>query len=463
MTGRIEATPGNDAHQSTSIRSLAKKLRTFDYFTIGFGTMVGVGWLVIMDDWLSRGGYLGAILGFVIGGISLFPIAYTYGQLVARLPDAGSEITYTAQVFPTTVSFATGWIMMLGYLVVCPWEAVAIGKIVGYIFPQMNTMELYRVAGYPIYLPHLITGLALTAIITFVNYRGVQQSARFQNWTTIGLLVLFVTFCAFGVAKGSTANFTPPFSQSAAVSILLVVQIVPYFMVGFESVAKCSEEARPNFPQRSFMHAMLAAVLVGILFYATVIAIVAYIHPWRSLVGQSFSTAVAFETAFGSRWIVQVIFVAATLSLLKVFNGNFLATSRLLFALGRKGLIHPKFGEVHSQNHTPGFAIAAIGLATAATACFGQALLVPITEVGAMASAFGWMAACAAYCRMTSSTKHLLIAALGTIVAGILITMKLAPGIPGHFSLYEWLTLAGWCLLGLALKRQPQSEQVLKS
>lgn len=211
---------------------LARKLRTFDYFTIGFGTMVGVGWLVIMDDWLARGGYLGAILGFVIGGVSLFPIAYVYGRLVARLPDAGSEITYTAQVFPASVSFATGWIMMLGYLVVCPWEAVAVGKIAAYIFPAMNTIELYRVAGYPIYLPHLIVGLGLTAAITYINYRGVQLSARFQNWTTVGLLVLFLAFSGSGLAKGSVQNFSEPFSHSGLVSILLVVQIVPYFKIG---------------------------------------------------------------------------------------------------------------------------------------------------------------------------------------------------------------------------------------
>ena len=42
---------------------LARKLRTTDYFTLAFGTMVGVGWLVVMDDWLARGGPLGAILG----------------------------------------------------------------------------------------------------------------------------------------------------------------------------------------------------------------------------------------------------------------------------------------------------------------------------------------------------------------------------------------------------------------
>jgi len=31
-----------------------------------------------MDDWLGRGGPLGAILGFAIGGLVLLPVAYVY-------------------------------------------------------------------------------------------------------------------------------------------------------------------------------------------------------------------------------------------------------------------------------------------------------------------------------------------------------------------------------------------------
>src|SRR5215472_12998017 len=123
---------------------LARKLRPTDYFALGFGAMVGVGWLVVMDDWLERGGPLGAILGFAIGGAALLPIGYVYGQLVMAMPDAAGEIAYTARAFPRSVSFATGWIMLLAYLIVCPWEAVAIGKIVAYLFPALDSMELYR-------------------------------------------------------------------------------------------------------------------------------------------------------------------------------------------------------------------------------------------------------------------------------------------------------------------------------
>src|SRR5437867_10427794 len=89
--------------------TLARQLRITDYFALAFGTMIGAGWLVLMDDWLGRSGPLGAILGFATGGLLLLPVGYVYGQWVQRLPDAAGEAAYTAQVFPPIVSYFTGW------------------------------------------------------------------------------------------------------------------------------------------------------------------------------------------------------------------------------------------------------------------------------------------------------------------------------------------------------------------
>src|SRR5580658_5717865 len=240
---------------------LARKLRLTDYFTLAWGSMVGVGWLVVMDDWLLRGGALGALLGFAIGGALLLPIGWVYGRLVAAMPDAAGEIAYTAAAFSRPISFSTGWIMMLAYFIVCPWEAVAVGRIAGYIVPSLDSLEIYRIAGRPVYLPHLIVGLGLTALLTTLNYRGVRLSATFQNWTSFGTLALFVVFVALGIGKGSPHNFPPLFTHTPLVSFLLVVQIVPYFMTGFESVSKAAEESTPEFRGQGFMKAICMAVL----------------------------------------------------------------------------------------------------------------------------------------------------------------------------------------------------------
>ena len=411
--------------------------------------MVGVGWLVVMDDWLGRGGPLGAILGFAIGGALLLPIGYVYGQLVMRMPDAAGEIAYTSKVFPEKVSFATGWMMVLAYFIVCPWEAVATGRIAGYIFPQLNQYELYRVGGKPVFLPHLAIGLALTGFLTLLNYRGIRLSATFQNWTAFGTLALFVVFVSFGTGHGSAANFTPLSSGDGIfVSIFLVMQIVPYFMTGFESVAKAAEEASPEFRSRGYFKAIMMAIVVGILFYTIVIAAVAYAAPWKSLLSTPFMTAVAFEQAVGSRWIVNVILFAALLSLFKVFNGNFVAASRLVFALGRRHMIDARYSRIHPTYQTPSAAVMAVGLSTGLCMLLGQALLVPISEVGSVASASGWTAACAAYYAMKPVAGRRIVAAVGILIGFMMILMKVIPELPGHFTLYEWLALAIWIVLG---------------
>jgi APA family basic amino acid/polyamine antiporter len=443
---------------------LARKLRLIDYFTLAWGTMVGVGWLVVMDDWLLRGGALGALLGFAIGGALLFPIGWVYGRLVAAMPDAAGEIAYTAAAFSRPVSFSTGWMMMLAYFIVCPWEAVAVGRIAGYIVPSLDSLEIYRIAGRPVYLPHLIVGLALTALLTALNYRGIRLSASFQNWTAFGTLALFVVFVALGVSKGSPRNFPPLFTHAPLISFLLVVQVVPYFMTGFESVSKATEESTPGFRSQGFLKAIFMAILTGILFYTIVIAAVAFVAPWRDLTSEKFMTAVAFQHSVSSRWIVNVILAAALLSLFKCFNGNFVAASRLLFALGRRGLIAPRAGHIHPVHQTPSTAVLCIGLATAACMLLGDAILVPVTEVGSVACAIGWAATCGAYIGMGRSgrlpaqsrlsAREWCVAGVGLLVAIGMLLMKIIPAIPGHFTMYEWLALGIWIALGMIAHRK---------
>ena len=425
---------------------LARKLRLTDYFTLGWGTMVGVGWLVVMDDWLLRGGALGALLGFAIGGALLFPIGWVYGRLVAAMPDAAGEIAYTAAAFNRPVSFSTGWMMMLAYFIVCPWEAVAVGRIAGYIVPALDSMEIYRVAGRPIFLPHLVIGLGLTALLTTLNYRGIRLSATFQNWTAFGTLALFVVFVALGVSKGSVHNFPPLFTHAPLVSFLLVVQIVPYFMTGFESVSKAVEEASPEFRTQRFFRAIWMAIFVGIVFYATIVVAVAFVAQWRLLVGEKFMTAVAFQQAVGSRWIVNIILAAALLSLFKCFNGNFVAASRLLLGIGRRDLVHPSLARVDRRDGTPVIAIVFMAIFTAGASLLGDALLVPVTEVGSLAVGVGWGTACLAAARRLPAARGAAYA--GAAVSAAIVLMTIVPAVPGSFTRAEWIALAAWSAIG---------------
>jgi amino acid transporter len=432
--------------------TLARKLRLADYFALAFGTMVGAGWLVLMDDWLGRSGPLGAIMGFALGGVLLLPVGYVYGQWVQRLPDAAGEAAYTAKVFPPVVSYFTGWMMLLAYFIVCPWEAVAVGKLAAYIFPSLNSFELYRVAGQPVFLPRLVLGVGLTVFLAVLNYRGIRWSAIFQNWTTGTVLLIFVLLLGISAARGAPVNFHPAFRTTPFVSILLTLQIVPYFMTGFESVPKVAEEAHPGFRSTGFFRAIMMAVLVGAGFYVLAVAAVAYVAPWQGLLGKRFATAIAFEQALGAQWPVRMIVIMALFGLFQCFNGNFVASSRLLFAFGRRRTIDPRFGEVHEKFLTPSVAILGITAGTIAGLLLGDALLVPVTEVGSMASAMGWFAACLSFWIVEKRTSMRIVAGLGIAVSLLLFLMKVLPAFPGHFSLAEWIAFGIWVGLGLVLR-----------
>ena len=438
--------------------TLARKLRLVDYFVLAFGVMVGTAWLVVMDDILQRGGPLGAILGFTAGALMLLPIGYVYGQLVRAIPDAGGEAAYVSRFFPRSVTFLTGWMVLLSYFLTCPFEGLAAGRIAGYLFPSLNAFALYRLGGRPVYLPHILLGLVIAVPLTWLNIRGIQSSARAAKWITFTFLALVVVFAGAGAQHGRISNLHPLFSHGPLLSVLLVWQVVPWLLAGFESVGKYAEEASPDFRGSDFSVAIALTILVGLAFFWVVISAVSYVAPWPTLQSnQQFPTAVAFERALHAHWIVILIMTSAMFAMLQAFNANMVASSRMLFALSRRGLVYPGLARIHPRNQTPAIAIVAVGVCTVLAMFLGEAGLVPILEVGAVASAVAWMAACASYWCMRPPIKGRLAAGFGLLVTSLMILVKIVPLVPGHFTRYEWIALGIWLGLG-ALIRMPAAE-----
>jgi hypothetical protein len=88
----------------------------------------------------------------------------------------------------------------------------------------------------------------------------------------------------------------------------------------------------------------------------------------------------------------------------------------------------------------------------------GDAILVPITEVGSVACAIGWSATCAACLALARARPNVMmlsgsgraLAWFGLAVGIAMALMKLIPIVPGHFTVYEWLALAVWIAMGVA-------------
>jgi len=229
------------------------------------------------------------------------------------------------------------------------------------------------------------------------------------------------------------------------------LQIVPYFVTGFESVPKVAEESHPGFPPGNFFKAIAMALLVGAGFYALVAAATRYIAPWQSLLGKRFATAIAVEHGAHMAWLSRLILASSLIGLVQCFNGNFVAATRMLFAFGRRRTVPPLFATLHTSYLTPSVAIFGVTAATLIGLLLGDALLVPVTEVGSMASAFGWLAACLSFYMVERGARLRVVAALGIAVALLLLLMKWIPVVPGHFTSAEWIALGVWLALGLLL------------
>ena len=219
---------------------------------------------------------------------------------------------------------------------------------------------------------------------------------------------------------------------------------------------------------------------VGVSFYALCIAAVSYVAPWQGLLGKRFATAIAFEQALGAHWPVQLILVMAMFGLFQCFNGNFAASTRMLFAFGRNGTAAAALGRVHPTFQTPGNAVLAIGAGTLIALFLGDSLLVPVTEVGSASSAFGWFASCVSLFLFVGRGGRVAGEAdsgerwfqAGTsdqtpdrcrvrcVAAFALVLMKFLPAFPGHFSVAEYIALGIWLLIGLLLRRSSKGTDV---
>jgi amino acid transporter len=270
--------------------------------------------------------------------------------------------------------------------------------------------------------------------------------------TTFTFLALVIVFALAGAGHGKAENLRPLFSHSPLLSVFLAWQVVPWLLSGFESVGKYCEEASPDFKSSGYFVAIALTIGVGLAFFWVVISAVAYVAPWQALkTNQQFPTAIAFERALHAHWIVVLILASALVSLVQCFNANLIASSRVLFAMARRNLLLPKLQYVNPDTHTPTLAVALVGAAIALTMFLGEAGLVPILEVGALSSAIGWMSACVAFLCMKPNWVGRMAAAFGVLVTGLMVFAKILPYVPGHFSVYEWIALAIWAVLGIAI------------
>ena len=148
-------------------------LGKWDIFSLSFGAMIGWGWVVLTGDWITTAGVLGAILAFLIGGLIVSFVGLTYAELTAAMPKVGGEHVFSYRGLGLNASFLCTWFIILGYVSVCAFEAVALPVVIENILPIPHGHPLWIIHEKPIYFSWVAIGVIGSIIIGITNYWSV--------------------------------------------------------------------------------------------------------------------------------------------------------------------------------------------------------------------------------------------------------------------------------------------------
>jgi len=463
-------------------QALERSIPFRSYVALGLGVIVGVGWVVYTGEWLQQGGPMGAMLAFLIGGLLLLPIGMCYAELTAALPLAGGELSFSYKAFGSLVSFLTAWVLALGYVAVLPFETIAIGTLLETLVPAIITDPLYFVGAGDekerVSLSIIVPGLLVGVYLIWTNYRGVKNSARFQMIVVTAMILCTLVFCGVALFRGQFQNLLPlfPTAESGlpsiagmASAIISVLVVVPFFMAGFDVIPQAAEESGTRVPPRSLGLAILISIICGSVFYVVIILAVAISMPWTVSVTLPMTTSAVFEAAFGYAWAAKLVLFTALLGLVTTLNGMYIAASRLIFSLGRGGMLPHWFAGVHPVHHTPKNALLFVGGISLLGPFVGKYALTPIVNTSSFSFTIALAVTCAAAILLRRTSPELErpfrakvpVMYLGVAISILLLLLMTLPQSSGQLSNLEFLITGTWVLLGLAAFYWRQSRHPL--
>lgn len=118
---------------------LAKSITTLGFFGLGLSAVFGASWLLTSGVWLDRaGGPENALIAFVLCFIVELPLILAYYEAVPMMPLAGGEMSYSYVTFGGFVGMIVGWFGVLVNIILCAWEALAISRLLSYLFQELG-------------------------------------------------------------------------------------------------------------------------------------------------------------------------------------------------------------------------------------------------------------------------------------------------------------------------------------
>jgi basic amino acid/polyamine antiporter, APA family len=338
---------------------------------VGFGLAVIVGSTLGIGILRTPGLVAGqlpnrtAILAvWIAGGLYTLVGAICLAELGTMLPEAGGYYVYARRAFGNRVGFAVGWTDWLTYCAVLGYVSIAIGEFVPLLVPS--------IAGHE----RAIASLSLAALAA-LQLAGLRVSSRFQEVTTVvkcgAFVVVVVAALAFAPGIPAGSELVP---QSASLSGLVVaLQSVVITYGGWQSALYFSEEDRD--PEHNLPRAMIGGVVAVIIVYLFVNVALVTVLPLGDLARSTLAAADAAQILIGGRGRT-IITILSIVSLPPMLNAILMIGTRILFAMGRDGLLWRRAATV-TAGGTPAAAMLAttvVALGLIATGTFQRLVAV---------------------------------------------------------------------------------------
>lgn len=353
------------------------------------GSMIGSGIFLVSGIIAKQVGSPGWLLVvWLVTGVLTVMAALSYGELAAMMPKAGGQYVYLREAFSPLWGFLYGWTLFLviqtGTIAAV---AVGFGRYTGVLIPWVSEsnyiIEPIRFGSYAFSLSTAqLLGLAMIALLTFINTRGLNLGKLIQNiFTTaktgalIALILLGIivgirsgagaeNFHDFWKLRGGLQEVGPGLTAITAFGLFVgicVAQTNSLFSAdAWNNITFTAGEVKN--PRRNIPLSLAFGTFLVIGLY--LLANVAYLAalPFAAIQNAP-SDRVASETA-------NVIFPGAGATIMAVAimvstfgcnNGLILAGARAYYAMARDGLFFRRVGELN-KNHVPGWALIIQGI-----------------------------------------------------------------------------------------------------
>ena len=353
------------------------------------GSMIGSGIFIVSAIIAKQVGSPGWLLvvWLVTGALTLMA-ALSYGELAAMMPKAGGQYVYLREAFSPLWGFLYGWTLFLviqtGTIAAV---AVGFGRYTGVLIPWVSESNYIiapiRFGSYAFSLSTAqLLGLAMIALLTFMNTRGLNLGKLVQNvFTTaktgalIALILLGIivgirsgagaeNFKDFWTLRGGLQEVGPGLTAATAFGLFVgicVAQTNSLFSAdAWNNITFTAGEVKN--PRRNIPLSLAFGTFLVIALY--LLANVAYLAalPFAAIQNAP-SDRVASETA-------NVIFPGAGATIMAVAimistfgcnNGLILAGARAYYAMARDGLFFRRVGDLN-KNHVPAWGLIIQGI-----------------------------------------------------------------------------------------------------